>query len=208
MGEPLDGGVREADPVPEAGVDVLVREDDVALLRERGDARKAGQVACGVDVARLAPEEVGHPLLKLDVVGSGAVRRPRPGGARAPFGERRPARLDHLGMKREPEVVVARKHDHLLAVQVDGRALLGVHGVVERRVPQAHLGRVVLAATAQDGLLVLQEKGDRHAGPTLRAKGAFANANGGAQRPRKIIAFRSLYASRRSDPDPGQKLPA
>ena len=40
VGETLDRGHREADAVPEARMDVLVGEDDVALLGERRDGRQ------------------------------------------------------------------------------------------------------------------------------------------------------------------------
>jgi hypothetical protein len=58
-------------------------------------------------------------------------------------------------MEGQAEVVVARQHDHLLAVEPDRRALLGLHGVVEGRVFQPHLCRVVVAATGLNRLLGL-----------------------------------------------------
>jgi hypothetical protein len=58
---------REPDAIPEARVDIFVGEDDVALLRERGDARKTGQIAGDVDVAGFAAEKCRESLLELDV---------------------------------------------------------------------------------------------------------------------------------------------
>src|SRR5665213_703836 len=134
------------------------------------------------------------------MVGPRPVRGPRTGRARPPFEEGRAPGLDHLRVEGKPEVVIAREHDHLLALQVNGCALLGVHGMVEGGIPQPHLRRVVLAAAPQYGLLVLQEKGDRHAGMTLRPKPAFANANGTPLGPRKSTHSDSFMRSGAASP--------
>ncbi len=158
VAEALDRGHREPDAVPEARVDVFVGEDDVALLGKRRHARKAGEITGDVDVAGLAPEEVGEFFLQLDVVGARPVRGAGAGRAGAPLEHRGAPGLDDLGVKRKPEVVVAGEHDCLLAVQPDRRALLRLHGVVVGRVFEPHLRRVVIAAAGQQSLLVFREK--------------------------------------------------
>ena len=117
-----------------------------------------GKVAGGVDVAGLAAEEGGELFLQLDVEGARAVGRARAGGAGAPFARGGAGGLDDLGMEGQPEVIVARKHDHVASVQADGRALLRLHRVVVRRVFQPHLGRVVVVARSTMAFLFLVKR--------------------------------------------------
>ena len=91
-------------------------------------------------MAGLAAEEGGELFLELQVVGARAVGEPGAGRAGAPSWQRRPAGLDHLRVEGQAEVVVARQHDHVAAVEPDGRALLGLHGMVER----AYFSRILV----------------------------------------------------------------
>jgi len=162
VGKAFDGGGGETDAVPEAGVDVFVGEDDVALLGEGGDAGEAGQVAGGVDVAGFLAEEGGEFFLQFEVVGAGTVGDAGAGGAGAPFEERGAGGLDDLRVKGEPEVIVAREHDEVASLQPHGRALLRLHGVVVGGVTQAKLGRGIVATAFDDGVARLggeQRKG-------------------------------------------------
>ena len=154
VGEAFDRGHRQTDAVPHAGMDVLVDEDDVALLREGGDARHAGEVAGNADMAGLAAEEGGQLLLDLVVESPGTVGRAGPGRAGAPAEHGGATGLNHLGMKRQPEVVVARQHDHIPALQRNMRPLLRLGGMVVGRVFQPHLGGIVPAAAFENRLLV------------------------------------------------------
>jgi hypothetical protein len=70
-------------------------------------------------VAGFAAEEGGEFFLELDVEGAGAVGGAGAGGAGAPLEEGGAAGLDDLGVEGKPEVIVARQHDHLAAVEPD-----------------------------------------------------------------------------------------
>ena len=148
----FDGRGGETNAVPEARVDVFIRKNGVSLLRKSGDAGEAGKVTGGVDMAGLLAEERGEFFLKLDMVGARAVGHAGAGGAGAPFEESGAGSLDDLGMKGEPEVIVAREHDHVAALETDGGALLRLHRVVVGRVAQTELGgRIIAAAAANTG---------------------------------------------------------
>jgi hypothetical protein len=122
VGKAFHRGHGETDAVPETGVEVLVGEDHVALLGEGCDARHAGEVAGGVDVAGFAAEKGGELFLKVHVVGAGPVGGAGAGGAGAPLEEGGAAGLDNLGVKRQAQVVVARQHDHVAPIEPDLRA--------------------------------------------------------------------------------------
>ena len=68
MREPLDRRHGQPDAVPQARVDVFVREDDVALLRKRRDAREAGKITRDMNMTGFASEQSGEFLLELDVI--------------------------------------------------------------------------------------------------------------------------------------------
>ena len=160
--EPLDGGAGDLDAVPEAGVEVLVGQDDVALLREGRHAGHDGKVAGGVDMAGLGAEERGELFLELDVKRARAVGGARAVRAGAPLARRGRGGLDDLRVEGEPEIVVARKHDHVAPTQADRRVLLELHRVVVRRILQPHLGRVVVATAVEDALFVFGEERNGH----------------------------------------------
>lgn len=162
MGEPFDGGVRQPDAVPKAGVKVFVREDDVAFLGEAGDAGHARQITCGVDVAGFTTEEGGEFFFELDMVGAGAVGGAGAGGAGAPFEHGGTAGLDDLWVEGKAKVVVAREHDHVAAVVSDVGTLLCVDGPIVGGVLESHLRGVVVAAAREDGLGAFREEGERH----------------------------------------------
>lgn len=162
VGEAFEGGGGEAGAVPHAGVDVFIGEDDVALLREGGEAGEAGEVAGGVDLAGFFAEEGGEFGFEGEVVGAGAVGDAGAGGAGAPFEEGGAGGLDGFGVEGEAEVVVAGEHDHVAAVEADAGALLPLGGVVVGGVAEAELGGGVVAAAVGDRVLAFREEGKGH----------------------------------------------
>ena len=141
---------------------VFIGQDDIALLGKGRDARHARKIAGGMHVAGFAPEEGGEFFLELEMVGARAVGGAGPGGGGAPLEHGGATGFDDLGMEGEAEIVVARQHDHVAAIEPDLGAALRLHGEVVGRVLEAHLGRVIVAATRQNRLLVVREEGKRH----------------------------------------------
>jgi hypothetical protein len=111
----VDARARQLEPVGEAGRDLLVREDVVALGEQGLEEPQVGVVAAAVDQRLLGVEEVGDGLLELEVEGRGPDERPRPRRAHAPALDRLGRRLLHVGVMAEAEVVAGG--------QVEERAL-------------------------------------------------------------------------------------
>ena len=199
----LEGGQRETDAVPHAGVDVLVGQDHITALGEGGDGGHAREVAGHADMAGFTVEEGRELFFQIDVVGAGTVGQAGAGGARAPFQHGGAARLDHGGVKGEAEIIVAGQHDHVAAVQADVRALLPLHGVVIRRVLQPHFGGVVVAASLHDRLLVPGEQSQRH-----KSCAATLSKRGRVSKPKGPVCARQARdlrrAARRQVKSPGR----
>ena len=127
----------------------------------------------------LAAEEIREFFLELNVERAGTVGDAGAGRTRAPFEEGRAARFDDFGVKRQPEIIIAREHNHLAASKFYGGALLGLHGVVVGGVFQPHLGRVIIATAGQHCLFIFGEEGERHEGQNVGLRLCVGKRKGG-----------------------------
>ena len=139
-------------------VELPAVEDAAPLL----EALLAGGIATA-EITLRTPAAIDAIALLRDsypdaTIGAGTVRRPGASGARSPFQQCGASGLDHLGMERESEIIVAGKHDHLAAIEFYRGPALGLHGVIIRRVFQPHLGRVVVATASNDAFLFFEEE--------------------------------------------------
>ena len=160
--ETLNGRHRKPNAIPEAGMDVFVCQDEVALLGKSGDGGEAGNIAGDTDVAGLPAEKGGEFFLERGVIGARTIGNARTRRAGTPGLGAGAARLDDLGVEGQAEVIVAGEHDHIPPLQPDVRALLRLHGVVVGLVFQPHLRRVIILRAIDDGFFGLGEKGQSH----------------------------------------------
>jgi hypothetical protein len=111
-------GAAEADAVDERGVDEAVGDDDVVLGQDGLEDAGVGVHAGGEEERVLGAEEGRQLVLELAVDVLGAADEAHRGHAVAAGLQAVVRRLDHVGVAREPQVVVGAHVDDLL----EGRA--------------------------------------------------------------------------------------
>ena len=121
-------------------MDVAIQKNDVVLLGKSLDGRHAAQVSGRVGVAGRLSDKGGQALLQHPMVAAGAIRDAGPAGAGTPFPQSLDSGFHHLGMKTQPQIIVARKHHHLLPLQPGPRPVLAFEMLVIGRVTQPQLG--------------------------------------------------------------------
>ena len=115
-----DRAAPDARALDEARVVLGVGEDDaVGALREQTDAAQVREEAGREDDGRFFVRELGElalePLVKVEI----AVQQARAGAARAVLVDGLVRGLEHLGVMRQPEVVVRAEHDDLAPLHRD-----------------------------------------------------------------------------------------
>ena len=107
--------------VVDAGVAVAVDQNHVARAAQSADERQVRLVAGAENNRVTFAEPVGKLALELFVHGQGAIGGPRPGRARAVLAHSGCRRCNHLGVRREAEVVVRSEHQRPAAADHDLR---------------------------------------------------------------------------------------
>ena len=117
----------EAAPIGDRRVIALIREDDVARARQRGDHPRVCQVARAEQQDALAALEGREPLLQPPVDGHRARLGPRCPGAHAPAHRGGRGCLANPRMVGKSEVVARAQQQDGLTVEQDVRALRSAH---------------------------------------------------------------------------------
>ena len=116
------------DAVDDAGVDLLVGDDDVVAVHDGRDGAEVDLEARAEDQGRLHVDVLGQALLELEMEVECPVEEARAGAARAVLLDGLDGGFLDLGVVGQPDVVVRADHDELLAVDVD----FGPLGVLDR----------------------------------------------------------------------------
>ncbi len=85
----------------------LIGDDQVVRTGQRGENAQVGRVSGGEDQRGGEAGMGGESVLQVTVQGRRSGHQPASGGARAPGSKRPHPTVDHVGMTRQPQVVVA-----------------------------------------------------------------------------------------------------